>query len=135
MSDVRYLNPQSLFAPPGFSHVVEVTGQGRTIYVAGQIGVDRNFKIVGTPGDARAQITQAFENLKAALADVGATLRDVVKINNYLVDIAHLKEFREIRDTYLNIAAPPVSTLIVVSKLALEGLLFEIDAVAVLPQK
>jgi enamine deaminase RidA (YjgF/YER057c/UK114 family) len=30
-------------------------------------------------------------------------------------------------------AAPPASTLIVVSKLALDGLLFEIDAVAVLP--
>jgi enamine deaminase RidA (YjgF/YER057c/UK114 family) len=135
MSNVRYLNPQTLFAPPGYSHVVEVSGPGRTVYIAGQVGIDRNFKIVGAPGDARAQITQAFENLKAALAEVGATCKDVVKINNYLVDIAHLKAFREIRDTYLNMAAPPVSTLIVVSRLALDGLLFEIDAVAVLPEK
>jgi enamine deaminase RidA (YjgF/YER057c/UK114 family) len=89
-----------------------------------------NFKIAG---DARAQMVQAFENLKLALAEVGATFKDVVKINNYLLDVAHLKQFREVRDTYLNMAAPPASTLIVVSKLALDGLLFEIDAVAVLP--
>ena len=135
MSNVRYLNPQTLFTPPGYSHVVEVTGPGRTVYVAGQVGVDRNSKIVGAPGDARAQMTQAFENLKAALAEVGATLKDVVKITNYLVDIAHLKDFREIRATYFNEAAPPASTLLVVSRLAIDGLLFEIDAVAVLPEK
>lgn len=135
MSNVRYLNPQALFTPPGYSHVVEVTGPGRTVYIAGQIGIDRNFKIVGAPGDARAQIVQSFENLKAALAEVGATFGDVVKITNYLIDIAYLKDFREIRDTYINTAAPPASTLLVVAGLAIDGLLFEIDAVAVLPEK
>jgi enamine deaminase RidA (YjgF/YER057c/UK114 family) len=135
MSSIRHLNPKPLSAPRGYSHVVEVTGPGRTIYIAGQVGLDRNGKLAGAPGDARAQITQAFENLKAALAEVGATFADVVKITNYLVDIAHLKDFREIRDTYLNMATPPASTLLVVSRLAVDGLLFEIDAVAVLPQK
>jgi enamine deaminase RidA (YjgF/YER057c/UK114 family) len=135
MSNVRYLNPQTLAKPPGYSHVVEVSGPSRTVYIAGQVGIDRSFKIAGTPGDARAQIVQSFENLKSALAEVGATFKDVVKITNYLVDIAHLKDFREIRDTYINVAAPPASTLLVVSRLAIDGLLFEIDAVAVLPEK
>jgi enamine deaminase RidA (YjgF/YER057c/UK114 family) len=107
MSNARYLNPQALFAPPGYSHVVEVSGPGRTIYIAGQIGADRNFKIAGDPGDVRAQIIQAFENLKLALAEVGATFKDVVKINNYLLDVAHLKQFREVRDTYLNMGRRP----------------------------
>ena len=135
MSSVRYLNPQTLFTPPGYSHVVEVTGSGRTIYIAVQVGVDRNSKVAGAPGDARAQMIQAFENLKFALAEAGATLKDVVKVTNYLVDIAHLKDLREIRDTYLSKAAPPASTLLVISRLAIDGLLFEIDAVAVLPEK
>jgi enamine deaminase RidA (YjgF/YER057c/UK114 family) len=135
LSNVSYLNPPTLFTPPGYSHVVEVRGPGRTVYVAGQVGVDRNSKIAGGTGDARAQMIQAFENLKSALAEVGATLNDVVKITNYLVDIAHLKDFREIRDIYVNKAAPPASTLLVVSRLAIDGLLFEIDAVAVLPEK
>src|ERR1700677_2647928 len=50
MSTVRHLNPQTLSKPPGYSHVVEVTGPGRTVYIAGQIGLDRNGKVVGAPG-------------------------------------------------------------------------------------
>jgi enamine deaminase RidA (YjgF/YER057c/UK114 family) len=98
MTSVRYLNPKSLSAPPGYTHVVEVTGPGRTVYIAGQVGIDRNGHIAGGPGDVRAQIVQAFENLKAALAEVGATFDDVVKITNYLVDGAHVQDYREIRD-------------------------------------
>ena len=128
----RYLNPQSVFKPPGYSHVVEVTGPGRTIYIAGQVGADRDRKI---PADGRAQMVLAFENLKSALAEVGATFKDVVKINNYLVEGAQMQDFREVRDSYLNTAAPPASTTIFVSKLAIDGLVFEIEAVAALPPK
>jgi enamine deaminase RidA (YjgF/YER057c/UK114 family) len=135
MTNARYLNPKSLLTPPGYTHVVEVTGPGRTVYIAGQVPVDRNGQVAGGPGDVRAQMVQAFENLKAALAEVGATFKDVVKITNYLVDPAHVQDYREIRDRYVNTAAPPASTLLVISRLAREGWLFEIDAVAVLPEK
>jgi enamine deaminase RidA (YjgF/YER057c/UK114 family) len=135
MTSVRYLNPKSISAPPGYTHVVEVTGPGRTVYIAGQVGMDRNGQIAGAAGDVRAQMVQAFENLKAALAEVGATFKDVVKITNYLVDGAHVPDYREIRDRYVNPAAPPASTLLVISRLAREEWLFEIDAVAVLPEK
>ena len=128
---VRYLNPQAVFKPPGYSHVVEVSGPGRTVFIAGQVGADRDRKI---PPDARAQMVLAFENLKAALAEAGATFKDVVKINNYLVDGAQMKDFREVRDSYINTAAPPASTTVFVSRLAIEGFLFEIEAVAVLPK-
>lgn len=129
---VRYLNPQTIFKPPGYSHVVEVSGPGRTIYIAGQVGIDRDRKI---PPEGHGQMVLAFENLKAALAEAGASFKDVVKINNYLVEGATMQDFREVRDGYLNTAAPPASTTIFVSKLAIDGLLFEIEAVAVLPPK
>lgn len=135
MTSVRYLNPKSLLTPPGYTHVVEVTGPGRTVYIAGQVGADKNGQIAGGTGDVRAQMVQAFENLKAALAEVGATFNDVVKITNYLVDGAHVQDYREIRDRYVNASAPPASTLLIISRLAREGWLFEIDAVAVLPEK
>ena len=64
--------------------MVEITGPGRIVYIAGQLGLKPDGKIAG---DFRAQAVQAFENLKAALAAVGATFDDVVKLNNYLVDI------------------------------------------------
>jgi enamine deaminase RidA (YjgF/YER057c/UK114 family) len=129
---VRRLNPQALSKPPGYTHVVEATGPGRIVYIAGQLGADRNSKIAG---DARAQMVQAFENLKAALAEVGATFSDLVKINSYLVEGATMKDFREVRDSYLNTAAPPASTTVFISKLAIDGFLFEIEAVAILPEK
>jgi enamine deaminase RidA (YjgF/YER057c/UK114 family) len=135
MSNVRFLNPESGATAPGYTHAVEVTGPGRIVYIAGQLGLDAGGKIVGAPGDFRAQAVQAFENLKAALATVGATFADVVKINNYLVDMNHLSIFREVRDSYLNMAAPPASTLVAITKLAREGALFEIEAIAALPPK
>jgi hypothetical protein len=76
---------------------------------------------------------QTFENLKTALAAVGAQFRHVVKLNNYLVDRAHLPTFREVRDSYLAENDRPASTTIAISGLAREGALIEIEAVAVLP--
>jgi 2-iminobutanoate/2-iminopropanoate deaminase len=133
-SNPRFLNPGTLSKPPGYSHVVEVTGPGRIVYVAGQLGIDQQGKVVGAPGDFQAQAVQAFENLKIALASVGASFEHVVKLNNYLTDMSHLSIFREVRDRYLNVAAPPASTTVEISKFAREGALFEIEAVAMLPK-
>jgi len=128
----RFLNPPTLHAPRGYSHVVE-TSPGRTIYIAGQIGLTPDGRLAGGPGDFRAQATQCFENLKAALAAVGAGFEHVVKITNYFVDISHLPIFREVRDRYLGTQAPPASTAVQIGKLAMNGLLFEIEAIAVVP--
>jgi enamine deaminase RidA (YjgF/YER057c/UK114 family) len=130
MSQTRFINPQALGKPPGYTHVVEVTAPGRIVYIAGQLGVDRDGKVVG---DFRRQAAQTFENLKTALAAVGAEFRHVVKLNNYLVDRAHLPTFREVRDGYLAENDRPASTTITISGLAREGALIEIEAVAVLP--
>jgi enamine deaminase RidA (YjgF/YER057c/UK114 family) len=131
LTNVRYLNPEALSKPPGYSHVVEVTGPGRIVYIAGQLGLDRSGRLVGAAGDFRAQAEQAFENLKNALAATGATLADVVKINSYMTDMSHLPTFREIRNKYLNLSAPPASTLVAITELAVQGALFEIEATAV----
>jgi enamine deaminase RidA (YjgF/YER057c/UK114 family) len=135
MSSVRFLNPKTLAKPPGYTSVVETNGPGRTIYIAGQLGVDLDNKFVGEPGDFRAQCAKAFENLGFALVSVGATFKDVVKINNYLVDMKHIGEFRAVRDSFLNTQAPPASTTIATPALARPGALFEIEAIAVLPPR
>ena len=115
--------------------MVETTGPGRTVYIAGQLGMTPDGKFAGPPGDFRAQATQCFENLKAALAAVGGGFEHVVKITNFFVDMAHLQTFFEVRDRYVNTKAPPSSTAIQIVKLAREGALFEIEAIAVLPAK
>src|SRR5215469_1925831 len=131
--NIRFSSPDTLQKPPGYSHVVEVTGPGRTVYFAGQLGIDKAGKM---GANAREQIEIAFENVKAALSSVGASFGNVVKLNNYIVDIgANLAHYREVRDKYVNTAAPPASTTIGVPQLARPGAVFEIEAIAVLPPK
>jgi enamine deaminase RidA (YjgF/YER057c/UK114 family) len=132
---VRFSNPASIAKPPGYTHVVEVSGPGRIVYFAGQLGLDLDNNLVGNAGDFRGQATQAFENMRLALKSVGATFNDVVKINNYLTDMSHIGIFREVRDRFVNIAVPPASTTIAISQLARPGALFEIEAVAMLGAK
>ena len=73
--NVRFLNPKTMAKPPGYTYVVEATGPNRLIFIAGQLGLDLDNKLVGGPGDFRAQAFKAFENLKFALARAGATLQ------------------------------------------------------------
>ena len=130
----RFLSPPAIPAPRGYSHVVETKGPSRTIYLAGQLGMTVDGKFAGAPGDFRAQAVQCFENIKAALAAVGATFEHVVKLNNYLVDMAHLPIYLEVRDRYVDTKNPPASTTIQISRLAREGALYEVEAVAVVPE-
>jgi enamine deaminase RidA (YjgF/YER057c/UK114 family) len=131
--NIRFSTPDTMQKPPGYSHVVEVTGPGRTVYFAGQLGIDKSGKM---GANAREQTEIAFENVKLALASVGAGFEHVVKLNNYIVDIAtNIAHYREVRDKYVNKAAPPASTTIGVPQLARPGAVIEVEAIAVLPPK
>jgi enamine deaminase RidA (YjgF/YER057c/UK114 family) len=127
----RFSNPKTMPAPRGYTQVVETTGPGRTIYMSGQLGMTPQGQFAG--GDFRAQATQCFENLKAGLASIGAGFEHVVKITNFFTDMSHLPQFFEVRDRYVNTKAPPASTAIEIKRLAREGALFEVEAVAVIP--
>lgn len=126
----NFRNPETLHRPFGYTHVVEVPA-GRPVYISGQVALDREGELVG-PGDIRAQARQVLENLKAALEAVGASFDQVVKLNVYLLDITQLPAVREIRDQYVNPTRPPASTAVEVRRLAVDGLLIEVEAVAVL---
>ena len=124
----RFINPPTISKPPGYTHVVEITAPAASSISPGSSASILRGKMAP---DFRGQTVQAFENLKNALAAVGASFKDVVKINNYLVDIpANIGTFREVRDQYLNMAAPPASTAVGVPALARPGALFEIEAIA-----
>lgn len=128
-ADTRFINPENMFVPPGYTQVVETTGPGRIVHIAGQMGIDKDGRL---PGDFRAQAIQTFENLKSALAAVGGTMENIVKLNTYLLDIAYLPIIRDVRRGYLNHEMPPASTTLQVSGFALVGALLEIEAVAIL---
>ena len=129
-SHLKFYNPDGIQRPRGYTHVVEMTGPGRTIYIAGQLGYDATGKRAGELGDFTAQATQVFENLKTALTSAGAGFEHVVKLNNYLVDIGHLPQFRDVRNKYIT-GTPPASTTIQIPKLARADALLEVEAIAV----
>jgi enamine deaminase RidA (YjgF/YER057c/UK114 family) len=131
----RYLNPDKIAKPIGYTHVVEAAAPGRIIFISGQLGLDLDNRIVGAPGDFRAQAEQTFVNLANALAAAGAGFEHVVKLNNYFVDIGHIGLFREVRDRFVDTAAPPASTAVAIAALARQGALIEVEAVAVVPAK
>jgi enamine deaminase RidA (YjgF/YER057c/UK114 family) len=124
-------NPETLHdpIPLGYSHVVGAAGQ--TIFVAGQYGSDGGGGVVSD--DFAAQAEQAFANLELALAAVGAGVEDVVRVGTYIVD--HDVEKLGVVGGLLARTwgtELPAQTMIGVASLALPGMLFEIDAVAVL---
>lgn len=126
---IRFSRPASMPPAAGYSHVAEVTG-GKTIYISGQIALDRDGKLVGE-GDMRAQTQQVFANLKAALDSVGASFDHVVKLNFYVLDVTQMPAVREVRDAYVNTQHPPASTAVEIRRFVRDGLLIEVDAVAV----
>jgi enamine deaminase RidA (YjgF/YER057c/UK114 family) len=113
--------------PPGYTHVV-VSPPGMMVFVSGQGGAAPDGVL---PADFPAQARNTFENLKRCLELAGAGFKDVVKINYYVSDIANLAILRSLRAEYLDMDNPPASTLVECG--LVEGLLVEIEAVAVIP--
>lgn len=128
---VRFLNPIDLPRPFGYSHVAEVSG-GKTIYLSGQVALDRSGTLIG-PGDLRAQTQQVFENLKGALAAVGADFNAVVKLTYFVLDISQIPIVREVRDQFVNVQQPPASSAVEVRRLFRDDVLIEIEAIAIIP--
>ena len=133
-SNLRFSNPPGMSKPPSYSHVVEVNGPHRTVYLAGQTGGDANGKVAE---GIRGQTVQVMENIKTALASVGGGFENVVKLNSYLTNIeANAPEFREVRARYFpNKQVLPASTLVEVPRLANKAYLLEVEVIAVLPPR
>jgi enamine deaminase RidA (YjgF/YER057c/UK114 family) len=126
-------NPETMAKPTaGYSQVAEV-GEGKIVYIAGQIALDKSGNLTGKD-DFRAQVQQVFENLKAAVEASGGDFNSVIKLNYYCaasVDPSQMAVVREVRDKYVNTANPPTSTFVFVQRLVRPEWLIEVDAVAV----
>lgn len=113
---------------PSFSHAVVA---GDTIYVSGSLGTLPDSTTLA-PGGTGPETTQALINLEAILGACGATLRDVVKVNVYLSDMA---TFDDMNSAYLEVLAefPPARITVGGVDLAL-GAAVEIDCIAYKPE-
>jgi enamine deaminase RidA (YjgF/YER057c/UK114 family) len=128
---VRIENPDDVPAPVGgYSHVARVElGTGSLLVLSGQIAVDGDGALVGE-GDIRVQSREIFETVGGILRAHGATFDDVVNIRTFMTDLGQLREYAEVRRTYLT-STPPTSTTVEVPRLFRPGALLEIEVTAV----
>jgi enamine deaminase RidA (YjgF/YER057c/UK114 family) len=131
----NFINPPELPEwKQAFSQIVTVkSGSMLTAYLSGQVSVDQDNNLIGE-NDLEKQAAQAFQNLQKALDSVGATTMDVVKINIYVKnyktsDAGVVGEAFRKAFPHENL---PASTWLGVQSLALEGMLIEVDAIAVM---
>lgn len=122
------VNPPGVHTPQAnYSHVTRV---GTTLYISGQLGLDQDGKLIG-PGDAAAQAEQCYRNIKTIVEHFGGSMDDIVKITQYITDLAYRPLVAGPRDRYLGTPGP-ASTLVVVKGLAAPDYLVEIEALVIL---
>lgn len=109
-------------------HFAPATRVGDTVWVSGQVGTNAK----GRPGDGMAaQAELAFESLKAVLAEAGASLGDVVELTTFHIDLrGDMPAFAAVKDRYFP-SHYPSWTAVGTTALAVDGLLVEVRAVAV----
>ena len=126
------VNPQNLYdpSPNGYSTAVITPRGGRVAYISGQGGQDSTGAL--SP-DFAVQVGQAYANLRTALDALGARPDQVAKLTVFVVD----HDITKLEVLTKNVKAMfgealPAQTLIPVPKLAIDPMLFEVEAVVVL---
>ena len=130
---MRELTPQDI-APPfaRYAHGVEVPPGARLIFTSGQLGLAADGTV---PDDVGAQADICFANIDAILRSGGAGRGDVVRINAFVTDRAHMAGYMAARDRWLaDVERLPASTLVIVSGFTRPEFTVEIEVVAAVPE-
>ena len=114
------------------SHFTDAVRAGDLLFVSGVVAVDGAGKLVGGD-DLVAQTRQVLENLRRVLEAGGCRPEDVVKVTVFLTDVDGRPRINPLRQQFFG-EARPASTLVEVSRLAIEGAKVEIEAIALIPQ-
>jgi enamine deaminase RidA (YjgF/YER057c/UK114 family) len=131
---ITRLNPESLHATAGYSHVT-IVSEGRTAYLAGQCPLDTAGTLVGR-GEIDAQVEQVVANALEALRVAGARPEDVVRSVIYVVSAESSvlgQVWSRLTASALGPAFTSASTLLGVAQLGYTGQLVELDLTAALP--
>ncbi|KUM26259.1 enamine deaminase RidA [Mesorhizobium loti] len=124
---LKYLAPQSIKPPfARYSHGVEIPAGKRIVLCSGQLGIGPDDAV---PEDAGAQTELCFKNIAAILSEAGLTLNDVVRINAFVTDRAHLQAYMDVRNRLFSDPAP-ASTLMIVTGFARPEFKVEVEVLA-----
>jgi 2-iminobutanoate/2-iminopropanoate deaminase len=128
---LRALTPSSIRPPfARYSHGIAVPAGHRLVFTSGQLGINADQTI---PADCEAQADLCFANIAAILAEDNMTLANIVRLNAYVTDRAHMQGYMRSRDRKFP-GTPPASTLMIVAGFTKPEFLVEIEAVAAAPE-
>jgi 2-iminobutanoate/2-iminopropanoate deaminase len=122
--------------PVKFSQGWSIEGDVRWIFVGGQISADEHGRTIGV-GDIETQTRNVFENIRRVLAEDGAEMKDVVKLNTYYVFEGKGDDIRDFWERMTRVRMEyiadlgPAATAVRVAGLAYPDLLIEVEAIAV----
>lgn len=123
----KHLLPENMPAPfAAYSHGVKVAAGSELLFTSGQLGLDEEGNV---PEGTLEQAEFCFENIRKILAAGGMDFKNVIRINAYVTDRAHMKPYMEVRDRLFPQPAP-ASTLMIVSGFTREEFKVEIEVVA-----
>ena len=124
---LRHLVPETMAAPfAAYSHGVAVRTGADMVFCSGQLGIAADRQV---PEDVGAQAELCFANIRAILEAADMDLADVVRINAYVSDRAHMRPYMDVRDRLFPQPAP-ASTLMIVSGFTREEFKVEIEVIA-----
>jgi enamine deaminase RidA (YjgF/YER057c/UK114 family) len=125
----RALQPQTIRPPfAKYAHGVEVAPGARLVVTSGQLGISLDERV---PEGAKAQADLCFANCAAILAEAGMGPADVIRINAYVTDRAHMAGYMAARDAWLaGIERLPASTLVIVAGFTRAEFLVEVEVTA-----
>lgn len=124
---LRHLLPTLIRRPfARYSHAVEVPAGARLLLVSGQLGISAQDEI---PDSAEEQAEICFRAISACLAEAGMSAADVVRLNAYVTDRAHMAGYMAARDRF-TIDPPPASTLMIVCGFTRPEFKVEVEALA-----
>jgi enamine deaminase RidA (YjgF/YER057c/UK114 family) len=129
----KLINPASLGAPRGYSNGVLTETGGRLLFVAGQVGWDKEQTIVSE--HFVEQFDRALENVIAVVTEAGGRPDQIARLAIYVTDKQEYKlSLREVGETYRARMGKhfPAMVLVEVKGLIEDKAKVEIEAVAVL---
>ncbi|QCI64318.1 RidA family protein [Phreatobacter stygius] len=119
--------PAAMPAPfAKYSHAVIVPAGTRMLFCSGQLGVSADGTI---PEDAGAQADLCFTAIGHMLEDAGMGFADIVRINAFVTDRAHMAGYMASRDRHMP-NPPPASTLMIVTGFTRPEFKVEVEIVA-----
>ncbi|GEJ45407.1 MULTISPECIES: RidA family protein [unclassified Chryseobacterium] len=134
MNPVEYKSSPKVFSIRGLSQSVSIDcGGSKMILLSGQVPLDSDGNLVGNT--IEEQTKQVFRNIENILKEYGGTGKDIIKLVIYTTDVTKTPDFRKVRDLFVNLQTPPVSSLVEVNRLFRDDIHIEVEATAVIKNK